>query len=223
MGASPGDTEAFDCESPTRQVTISRAFWLQAHEVTQGEYSALMGNDPSHFTSCGSDCPVEEVSWEDAVRYANALSSKEGLTPCYDASGNFQGLSCSGYRLPTEAEWEYAARAGTTGSQYGSLGMIAWTRDNSNYETHPVGQLGPNAWGLYDMLGNVWEWTHDWYGSYSGGAERDPTGASSGSDRVNRGGSWNDEAGDARASNRLSFAPGLRLYYLGFRLARSVP
>jgi formylglycine-generating enzyme required for sulfatase activity len=208
MGASPGDSEAFDFESPTRQVTISRAFWLQAREVTQGEYSALMGNNPSKFTSCGSSCPVEQVSWEDAVRYANALSSKEGLTPCYDMSGNFQGISCSGYRLPTEAEWEYAARAGTTGSRYGSLGMIAWTKDNSNSTTHPVGQLGPNAWGLYDMLGNIWEWTHDWYGSYSGGAERDPTGASSGSVRVSRGGSWDYEARCARASLRTGDAPG---------------
>ncbi len=223
MGASPGDTEAFDFESPTRQVTISRAFWLQAREVTQGEYSALMGNNPSHFTSCGSNCPVEEVSWEDAVGYANALSSKEGLTPCYDAMGNFQGLSCSGYRLPTEAEWEYAARAGTTGSRYGSPGMIAWTMDNSNSTTHPVGQLGPNAWGLYDMLGNVSEWTHDWYGSYSGGAERDPTGASSGSNRVFRGSCWDNGAPFARASNRFESDPGYSFHILGFRLARSVP
>ena len=223
MGAIPGDSEANSNESPTRQVTISRAFYLQAREVTQGEYSALMGNNPSYFTSCDSNCPVEKVSWEDAVRYANALSSKDGLTPCYDTSGNFQGLSCSGYRLPTEAEWEYAARAGTTGSRYGSLGMIAWTKDNSNTTTYPVGQLGPNAWGLYDMLGNVGEWTHDWYGSYSGGAERDPTGASSGSSRVLRGGSWGNEARVARASDRLGNASGYRRNDLGFRLARSAP
>ncbi len=223
MGASPGDSEAFSDESPTRSVTISRAFWLQATEVTQGEYQSLMGNNPSRFTSCGASCPVEQVSWEDAVRYANALSSKEGLTPCYDASGNFQGLSCTGYRLPTEAEWEYAARAGTTASRYGSLGQIAWTNSNSGSTTHAVRQLAPNAWGLYDMLGNVYEWTHDWYGSYSGGAERDPTGPGSGSDRVYRGGSWDSEARGSRASSRGWDAPGLRGDDLGFRLARSVP
>ncbi len=223
MGASPGDSEAYEWESPTRSVTISRSFWLQATEVTQGEYQALMGNNPSKFTGCGASCPVEQVSWDDAVRYANARSSRENFTPCYDASGAFQGLSCTGYRLPTEAEWEYAARAGTTGSRYGSLGQIAWTDSNSNSQTHPVRQLAPNAWGLYDMLGNVREWTHDWYGTYSGGAERDPTGPGSGSDRVIRGGCWGSGARDSRASGRGRNAPGARSFSLGFRLARSVP
>ena len=123
--------------------------------------------------------------------------------------------------LPTEAEWEYAARAGTNGDRYGDLDTVAWYGRKDGNRTHPVGGKAPNAWGLYDMLGNVWEWVQEWYGGYPGGSVTDPRGSGSGSDRVFRGGSWNDLARIARASYRLSNVPGLRSSTLGFRLLRT--
>jgi formylglycine-generating enzyme required for sulfatase activity len=203
-------------------VTLTRGFCLMATEVTQGQWQAVMGRNPSRFTSCGASCPVETVSWDDAVAYANRKSQAEGLQPCYEGS-TFVGVGCTGYRLPTEAEWEYAARAGTTGARHGSLDAVAWHVGNSGRTTHPVGQKQANAWGLYDMLGNVWEWTSDWYGSYPGGAVTDPVGASRGSTRVLRGGSWLDRANYARAANRYNCGPDCRNDFFGFRLARSLP
>ena len=134
-----------------------------------------------------------------------------------------QMLGTDSLRLPTEAEWEYACRAGTTGARYGKLGEVAWYEDNSDGETHRVGTKAPNAWGLYDMLGNVWEWCQDWHGSYPSGPVTDPTGPSAGSDRVDRGGSWGNGARNVRAAIRLYFLPGHRGGSVGFRLARSVP
>jgi formylglycine-generating enzyme required for sulfatase activity len=128
---------------------------------------------------------------------------------------------CTGYRLPTEAEWEYAARAGSSEARYASLDAIAWYSGNSGSATHPVGQLQANAWGLYDMLGNVWEWTHDWYAYEYGGAVPDPVGPSGGSYRVGRGGSWSYDAAYVRAAYRSLYDPGNRGGDLGFRLARS--
>ncbi len=130
------------------------------------------------------------------------------------------GVTC--FRLPTEAEWEYACRAGTTSATYGNLDDVAWYENNSGKETHPVGQKQPNAWGLYDMLGNVWEWCQDWYGGYPDGDVIDPVGPSSGSRRVIRGGSWYHFARDVRAARRILDAPGYRNNDLGFRLARSL-
>ena len=130
-----------------------------------------MGSNPSHFDECGRSCPVELVTWEDAQEFIGRLNGRSG--------GNR-------YRLPTEAEWEYAARAGTTGDRYGNLDAIAWYRDNSRYRTHPVGQKAPNAWGLHDMLGNVEEWVEDRYGDYPGGAVTDPRGPGSGLYQVYR-------------------------------------
>jgi formylglycine-generating enzyme required for sulfatase activity len=208
-------------------VTLTGGFYLQTTEVTQGQWQALMGSNPSYFPSCGPGCPVEQVSWTDAVSFANALSTAEGLAPCYDSAGNVNGASvysCTGYRLPTEAEWEYAARAGSMQAQYGSLTSIAWYMDNSGSATHPVGQRQANAWGLYDMLGNVWEWTHDWYAADYGNGNStvtNPVGASSGSGRVNRGGGWGSVAARVRAANRNNNGPGYRADDLGFRLARS--
>ena len=158
----------------------------------------------------------------DAVSYANALSRADGYSECYDNSGNVRGrgsvYACAGYRLPTEAEWEYAARAET--AEDGTLGQVSWYSGNSNRETHVVGERQANAWGLYDMLGNVWEWTHDWYGSY-GGSVTDPSGSGSGSDRGVRGGSWYNDASYLRSANRYYDAPSNRNDNIGFRLART--
>ena len=232
---------------PQHQVTITRDFYLQTHEVTQGEWRALMGNNPSHFSSCGNDCPVERVNWWEAVAYANALSRSDGLRECYTLSGchsadagegmfcssvSFVGLGCRGYRLPTEAEWEYAARAGTTtvrhcGSNQSCVDEIAWYNENADGRTHTVGGKDPNDWGLYDMLGNVWEWVWDRYDEdleyYDSSPSRDPTGHRSGQDRVLRGGSWGNGAGRVRSALRTRDAPGERSRIIGFRLARSAP
>jgi formylglycine-generating enzyme required for sulfatase activity len=251
---SPSGEEGRDSDEKQHRVRITRGFYLKATEVTQGEWEAVMGSNPSSFKSCGKTCPVENVSWNDAVTYLNKLSDRERLPRCYDASGTFVGLSCKGYRLPTEAEWEYAARAGTTGAVYAgtwdivgknnapALGPIAWYGGNSGVSyggavdcgdwpekqeasskcgTHPVGQKRPNAWGLYDMLGNVWEWTNDWYGDYPGGTVTDPVGEASGVFRVYRGGSWVDLARYARAADRAGYTPDRRGYYLGFRPLRA--
>jgi formylglycine-generating enzyme required for sulfatase activity len=195
---------------------------MMALEVTQGEWQAAMGNNPSEFKNCGANCPVEQVSWDDAVGYANALSRREELPECYSGS-TFSGISCKGYRLPTEAEWEYAARAGTRGATYGrDIDSVAWYDQNARGSTHVVLQKQPNAWGLYDMLGNVWEWTGDWYDVYPGRVI-DPTGPVSGSGRVIRGGSWADFARYARASDRVAVPEGSRNSALGFRLVRTMP
>jgi formylglycine-generating enzyme required for sulfatase activity len=232
------------------QVTISKSFCLKATEVTQGEWQALMGNNPSSFSTCGTDCPVETVSWWDSVAYCNKLSSSQGLSSCYTLTGctgtpgvsgytctgvTFAGLTCTGYRLPTESEWEYAARAGTTTGTYNGtstlisceqpntvLDPIAWFCGNSSSKTHAAKGKTPNAWGLYDMLGNVWEWTGDWYGTYPG-TVTDPTGAPTGSYRVGRGGSWYYVARYARAASRSGSVPGDRSYILGLRPSRSSP
>jgi formylglycine-generating enzyme required for sulfatase activity len=218
MGSPASEEGRFDKESQ-HSVTITRAYCMKATEVTQGEWQSVMGSNPSKFTSCGANCPVEQVSWDDAVGYANALSRREGLPECY-AGSTFSGLSCKGYQLPTEAGWEYAARAGTTGATYGNLDSVSWYRENSGSATHPVGQKQPNAWGLFDMLGNVWEWTGDWYASYAG-ATSDPAGAPAGSNRVLRGGSWYNTARYARAAFRDYDTPDYRYGSLGFRLVRT--
>ena len=219
MGYSPAVDEGREDDETQHRVTITRAYCMKATEVTQGEWQAVMGINPSNFKDCGANCPVEQVSWKDAVIYANALSRLEGLPECY-AGSTFTGLGCRGYRLPTEAEWEYAARAGTTGATYGHLGSMAWFNKNAGLTTHPVSQKQPNAWGLYDMLGNVWEWTGDWYGIYPA-TVTDPTGPASWSARVVRGGSCYNYARNVRAAFRNSLTPDFRSYALGFRLSRT--
>jgi formylglycine-generating enzyme required for sulfatase activity len=221
MGSPPGEAGRSSDETQ-HMVTLTRDFYLKATEVTQGEWRALMGDNPSSFGDCGDDCPVESVSWFQAVDYVNALSRSEGLEECYGGTGSersFVGLDCRGYRLPTEAEWEYAARAGTLGARYGELDDIAWYGANAS-ATQPVGRKAPNDWGLHDMLGNVWEWTHDWYGAY-GGAATDPVGPARGSGRVSRGGGWDYVAALCRAAYRHRDHPVIRRSYLGFRPARS--
>ena len=204
MGSTSAEADSY--EQPLTQVRISRGFWMGKYEVTQAQWEAVMGSNPSHFTNCGGDCPVEGVSWEDVQEFIGKLNARSGGRP---------------YRLPTEAEWEYAARAGTTEDRYGDLDEIAWYRINSGRTTHPVGEKAANAWGLHDMLGNVWEWVQDWYGSYPGGSVTDPTGPGSGSGRVLRGGSWYINARYCRSASRNRISPGYRDNFLGFRLLRT--
>ena len=193
MGSTSG--EADSDEQPVTRVRISRGFWLGKYEVTRSEWQAVMGSNPSSFDWCGR-CPVEQVSWEDVQQFIRRLNSQEGREM---------------YRLPTEAEWEYAARAGTAGDRYGSVDAVAWYGNNSESRTHEVGRKTPNAWGLYDMLGNVNEWVQDWYGAYPGGSVTDPRGPGSGSSRVDRGGSWVlGGARYVRAPNRAGDHPGDR-------------
>ena len=158
--------------------------------------------------------------------FCNALSRRVGLEEAYVVNGEdvtWKGLSCPGFRLPTEAEWEYACRAGTTGARYGNLDDVAWYSSNSGSTTHPVRRKQPNAWGLYDTLGNVFEWCWDWWDTYPSGVVTDPVGPGSGSYRVGRGGSWSGGAQFARAAYRGRWTPGRRFVNLGFRLARSLP
>ena len=190
-------------EQPVHRVTISKPFELQTTEVTQAQWKAVMGGNPSDFK--GDDLPVERVSWNDVQEFLRKLNQLE---------------SGKGYRLPTEAEWEYACRAGTTGDRYGDIDAVAWYDKNSGGGTHTVGKKKPNAWGFYDMLGNVWEWCMDWYDDYPSVDVTDPTGPSSGSGRVDRGGGWYNIAQGCRAAFRSGYDPGSRGNYLGFRLAR---
>jgi formylglycine-generating enzyme required for sulfatase activity/TolB-like protein len=217
-----------DGEQPVHRVTISSPFYMCDHEVTQGEWQSVMGSNPSSFKK-GDNYPVEQVSWYDAVAYCNKRSIREGLTPCYNGSGNSItcDFSANGYRLPTEAEWEWAAKGGGKGN-FDSLysggniaDSVAWYDANSGGSTHPVKTKQPNSLGLYDMSGNVWEWCWDWYGPYSSGSQTDPARAASGTYRVLRGGSWYDGAGYCRSSYRFSDFPDGRLNYYGFRVCRS--
>ena len=201
-----------EAEKEVQQVvTISRPFYLGKYEVTQEQWVAVMGegSNPSHFK--GRTNPVEKVSWDDTQKFIQKLNEKEG--------GNK-------YRLPTEAEWEHAARAGTKtkwffGDNPAALGEYAWFGGNSRKTTHPVGQKKPNPWGLYDIYGNVFEWVQDWYDKYPNEAVTDPTGPTAGSFRIPRGGSWNHPAEDCRSAYRSWLTPGNRNIYLGLRLAFS--
>ena len=205
MGSNAGDYD----EKPVHQVRISQPFYLGKYEVTQEQWQAVMGSNPSHFTG-DPNLPVEQVSWEEVQTFVRTLNTREGVTS---------------YRLPTEAEWEYAARAGSTtaygfGNHARKLGDYAWYGDNAEGRTHPVGQRKPNAWGLYDMHGNVWEWVQDWYGPYDVDAVTDPQGPSEDSYRIYRGGGWGTFAGNCRSSERNFDLPDTRLAGLGFRLLR---
>jgi formylglycine-generating enzyme required for sulfatase activity len=196
----------YDNEKPPHRVRISRAFYLGQYEVTQAQWQVVMGTNPSRFK--GETLPVEQVSREDAQEFIRCLNAKEGGAK---------------YRLPTEAEWEYAARAGTTtaysfGDDPGQLGEYAWFSTNSGNTTHAVGQKKPNQWGLYDMYGNVWERVQDWYGSYAADAAVDPKGPTTGSNRVVRGGSWLSDASNSRSASRIYITPGDRYNFLGVRL-----
>ncbi len=222
------------------EVTLTHDFWIGETELTQEEwalFTAATDTAPSYFSTCGTDCPVETVSWYDAAKYCNALSTAEALTPCYLADGTdmtaayvADPASCPGYRLPTEAEWEYAARADVATVYSGSdiSTDVAWTVVNASSTTHGACGLAANAWGLCDMSGNVWEWVNDRYsGSYGGygdgSSQTDPPGASSGSGRIVRGGDWYGVAYVATVSYRHFDYPHDSFYGVGFRLARSSP
>lgn len=204
-------------------VSLSTPFYMQTTEVTQGQWTAVMGSNPSHFDTCGTDCPVEMVSWNEAQNFIDALNASEGRTNC-----NTTPNTC--YSLPTESQWEYAARGGTVTAFYNgeitntncldpNLDKIGWHCGNANSTTHPVAGKVPNNWGLYDMSGNVWEWCEDVYDDYPDGPATDPTGVTTGSNRVMRGGSWRSYAMFARSANRSRKSPGFSSNYLGFRVA----
>jgi len=217
---SPANDRKRNSDETQHQVTVS-SFYMGKYEVTQKEYQEVMGTNPSYFKE--DNLPVESVSWYDAVEYCNKRSQKEGLTPAYTVNGTnvTWNRNANGYRLPTEAEWEYACRAGTT-TAYNTGRTIS--KRQANYfgkKTSIVGSFASNAWGLHDMHGNVWEWCWDWYGSYSSAAQTDPMGASSGSYRVGRGGSWVNSAGLVRSAYRDDPDPDYRIYSIGFRLARN--
>ena len=203
---SPSDEKDRDSNERQHEVRIGKGFWMKTCEVTQREWEAVMRENPSYFKGC-PHCPVENVSWEDTQRYIRKLNGRE---------------SGKGYRyqLPTEAEWEYAARAGTAGPRYGDLTEVAWHSGNSD-QPQPVGLMRANRWGLYDMLGNVWEWTADRYGRYAAGPLTDPRGSRRSAYRVNRGGSWSLDARFVRSATRFYNASGYRDYGLGFRLVRT--
>jgi formylglycine-generating enzyme required for sulfatase activity len=207
-----GDASGEDNETP-HQVTLTQPFQMGIHEVTQEQYAKVMGKNPSRLK--GANNPVENVSWFDAVEFCRKLSE----LPAERAAGRV-------YRLPTEAEWEYACRAGTTtkysfGDDDSKLVDYAWFDGNSFERTHRVGGKKPNAWGFYDMHGNVWEWCQDWYGDYPDHAVPDPTGPASGSYRVLRGGSWGGPAGICRSAFRFGCEPSGRIDRFGFRVSLS--
>ena len=208
MGATPEMKEPDDDEKPTHQVTLTNDYYIGKYEVTQALWQAVMGNNPSY--SKGNNLPVERVSWDDCQEFISKLNSITGKT----------------FRLPTEAEWEYAARGGnkSRGYQYSgssNLSDVAWYKDNSGSKTHTVGSRQANELGIYDMSGNVWEWCQDCFGTYSNSSQVNPTGANSRSKRVIRGGCWYYSAGCCRSSYRDYNTPGSRFDNLGFRLVLS--
>ena len=218
MMGSPSSEEARGRDETLHSVTLTKGFWMGKYEVTQGQWQQVMGNNPSEFQDAGKLAPVEQVSWDDCQEFMCKLNGKE-------IDGSF--------RLPTEAEWEYACRAGTTTAfnrgkdlslttdGYPDLDGVAWLSLNSRKATHTVGQKPPNAWGLYDLLGNVWEWCQDWFGDYPDGSVTDPKGGSSGLRRVVRGGSWDSTTWSCRSAYRDRYDPSVRSGRVGFRVVLS--
>ena len=214
MGSPDSGSGASSDEKPQHRVRITKPFYLGATEVMQGQYEKVMGRNPSDFKESGPDAPVEQVSWDDAQEFCQKLSKL--------AEEKKAGRR---YRLPTEAEWEYACRAGSAakycyGDDDSRLGDYAWHMLNANFKTQQVGQKKPNAWGLYDMHGNVWEWCADWYDVeyYANSPMDDPTGPSTGTSRVHRGGSFSKSAEGCGSAARFESPPDSRRLVLGFRV-----
>ncbi|MBQ2188510.1 MAG: formylglycine-generating enzyme family protein, partial [Bacteroidales bacterium] len=212
-GTSEQGSDAESDEKPTHSVTLSD-YYIGKLEVTQELWRAVMGDEPTYNGGWtdeygkGTNYPAYRVSWNDVQEFIRKLNQKTGAN----------------FRLPTEAEWEYAARGGNKSNGYkysgsNSIDDVAWYTSNSGSKTHPVGTKSPNELGIYDMSGNVWEWCQDWKGSYSSGSQTNPQGQSSGSPRVLRGGSWRNNAEDCRVSDRNADPPGHRILNVGFRLA----
>ncbi|WP_254709569.1 formylglycine-generating enzyme family protein [Streptomyces lunaelactis] len=213
IAVPPGQVTLSDRRTQRSWSVELAPYQLAAFTVTQALYAQITGQRPS--TTRGDQLPVEGVSWWDAVRFCNALSQRDGFAPAYHLHAKGEGIeweaSADGYRLPTEAEWEHACRAGTTGPRYGPLDEIAWYRGNSHERIHDVGGKRPNPWGLYDMLGNVWDWCWDIYDAEVYGTYR-----------VLRGGGWFDEHWSCRASARRRSHPSFQVDDVGFRIARSI-
>jgi len=252
MGSPTGEPcrEPFTPKETQHKVTLTHKVEIQTTEVTQAQFNIVMKYLASKFTTCGTDCPVESVTWSEAATYCNALSAKKGLSQCYTCTGAGTGVSCKeskaysgaktytcpGYRLPTEAEWEYAYRAGTTSAFYSgaissctgtdaNAGAIGWYTKNSSNTPHQVAKKLANAWGLYDMAGNVSEWCHDWTSVDLGSsAVTDPVGALSSTEpyRNLRGGSWSSAPLGLRAANRDANPPTKGYSHVGFRCVRSL-
>jgi formylglycine-generating enzyme required for sulfatase activity len=211
MGSPVDEPQRNKAEGPQTRVKISRGFWLGKTEVTQGQYEEVAGENPSHFKEAGKNHPVEHVSWTDAMNFCRKLNERER------AAGRLpEGYE---YTLPTEAQWEYAYRGGTTGEYPDHAEAMAWHEGNSEGSTHPVGMRRPNPWGFHDMAGNILEWTYDWYGPYPGGTVTDPKGPVRGYYRTARGGSWRKELRTCRSAARSGGSEARVDYTIGFRLA----
>jgi formylglycine-generating enzyme required for sulfatase activity len=208
--ASARFKDSYETETPAHEVTLTQPFYTGKFEVTQEQYEQIMGTNPSCFK--GRDLPVEQVSWDEAQGFCKKASGKTGTV----------------VRLPTDAEWGYACRAGTkttyhAGDAEADLDRAGWYGNNSKSRTHPVGQKVPNAWGVYDTHGNVWEWCADWYEAYKAEAAVDPQGPAQGQSRVLRGGSWSNTPRGCRSALRFRHYPDRRNFAFGFRVAADVP
>jgi formylglycine-generating enzyme required for sulfatase activity len=223
MGNSKGEED----EQPVHVTHVS-GFYMGKAEVTQKEYETIIGNNPSSMK--GDNLPVTNVSWFDVVEYCNKLSGKSGLTPAY--SGSNDNISCNftanGYRLPTEAEWEYAARGGNRDmfsfayAGGNTVDVLGWHTGNSEQRSHEIATKQPNSLGLYDMSGNVWEWCWDWYSAYTLREATNPQGAARGENRVTRGGSWSSDASQLRSAYRNPATPASNYQDVGFRVIRPI-
>lgn len=231
IGCTEGQLGCEDDEVP-HLVTLTQGYRMSETEVTRGQFAAALGYDPSAAFGCGQDCPVESVTWSEAAAFANALSEEEGEEPCYACTGSGRAVECAvsvptsecaGFRLPTEAEWEAAARCGTDLPFAGSAEVdeVAWYAGNSGGGLRTVGLLAPNDCGLFDMSGNVWEWTQDIYGAYPSDPVTDPLGPAQGEGHVNRGGSWHSIGTYTHVAERHKGGLEATSESFGFRVAAS--